>query len=184
MKYIQKSEDSPIVEKELEYPKDHTQIREILSKEQSYFCAYTEDFFSVGYAVDIEHFDPTRKNIPKDYFNWYAVGHRWNNKKASKWHDYQPILHLSDPKFEERIVYNTQTNTYTTKANDIEAENLIKLLNINDYDLAKERENYILSLKVLLGLWNNSLPDFIAFLRKGNHLKFRRAVETTFDIKL
>jgi hypothetical protein len=85
MKRILKKPDSEIVRQKLSYPKDAQKIKEILEVEQECFCAYTEERITAGYAVDVEHFNPTLKNTPADgYGNWFVVSHKWNNKKRAK----------------------------------------------------------------------------------------------------
>jgi len=180
MKRIPKDDNSLIIQENLEYPKNRWRIREILEKEQSCFCAYTEDRITATLAVDIEHFDPTRKSIINDYNNWFAVSHKWNLTKASKWDSHQPVLHPSDSTLEVRIFYDEESGTYQTKPNDLEANNLLKLLDINNFELAQERRDYIKNIKTS----KFPITDLLDFLLNTKILKFRRALETVFNINL
>jgi len=184
MKRVKKNSNSPIILECLEYPKDSKKIREILEVEQSNFCAYTEHRISSAFAVDIEHFNPTRKSILNDYYNWYAVGRKWNSKKASKWADFQPVLQPSDSTLENRINYNVETGTYQADATDTEAQNLLKLLDINNYELSQERRDHIQNIKTLIKLSGIKLIELIEFYKDSKQIQFRRAIETAFMIEL
>ena len=186
MKRIMKSYNSEVVR--LKYPKHWKRIRELLEEEQSYFCAYTEYRIKAGFAVDIEHFNPLFKNTNEDnYQNWFTDSHKWNNKKSNKWEKFQPILHPTDEDFEKRIIYEQETASYIFKDNDIEAKNLIDLLDLNNKELVKERLNKILLLKILFqeGNNNNSFIEWISHPKsKKDLIEFRRAIETVFKITI
>ncbi len=85
------------------------------------------------------------------------------------------------------MIYDIHTATYFWRNDDIEAENLIKLLDLNNPQLAKERQNKIILLKTLFGEQNGQ-KDFIKWIShpksKQDLIEFRRALETVFDIKL
>ncbi len=101
MKRIEKKDNSEVIIKNLKSPKDNFKIREILEKEQSNFCAYTEYRLTAGFARDLEHFNPKIKNTNKDnYYNWFVVSHKWNNKKYTKWSNFQPILNPTAKNFD------------------------------------------------------------------------------------
>ncbi len=149
MKRITKSIKSRIVEQRLQYPKDKQSIRMILEEEQSYFCAYTEEPLTATTSIDVEHFDPTRKyTMQEDYNNWFAVIHKWNQKKGStkRWNKFQPILHPTAADLEQRVFLR---GVYYELADiqDIEAENLRKLICLNEPTLVKKRQSYLLQLK-------------------------------------
>src|ERR1019366_5090822 len=151
MRRIIKDADSEILKKNLKYIRNNRhnnrKIAEILSKEQKKFCAYTEEFMSVTDADDIDHFNPTLKDTDGDnYNNWFLVKHKWNKKKSNKWLNYQPILHPSAIDFEERVIYID--GHYLTKSEtDIEAQNLIDLLQLDEPALADKRRKYIARIK-------------------------------------
>ncbi len=188
MKRINKSDESEIVKKSLSYPKDRKQIREILEKEQEYFCAYTECRVAAATAIDVEHFNPKLKNTENDsYENWFAVSSVWNNKKGtnnsiSRWEKYQPILHPTASDLEERILYNEDEGTYYWKENDKEAENLICLLNLNEIKLVDARRKHIDLLKSFVSK-KSELMDFLTNPEcRKTLIEFRRAIETVFEI--
>lgn len=188
MKRIKKDNNSEIVKQNLKYPTHAKKIRGILEKEQNGFCAYTEYRITSGFAVDVEHFNPKLKPTDGDgYNNWFAVSHKWNNKKAQKWDNNQPVLHPTDEKFEDRIIYEKDTACYIYKDNDNEAKNLILLLDLNNENLVKERLNKILLLKDLFGE-TNTKKSFQEWISHSNSKKelidFRRAIETVFNINL
>ena len=119
--------------------------------------------------------------------NWFAVSHKWNNKKHSKWDNFQPVLSPLSKDLENRLIYDKDTATYFWKNEDKEAENLIHLLDLNNEQLAKERQNKIILLKTLFGEQNGQ-KDFIKWIShpksKKDLIEFRRAIEVVFDIKL
>jgi hypothetical protein len=188
MKRIIKNENSQIVVGKLNYPANAPEIRTILEQEQNGFCAYTEYRISAGFSTDVEHFNPNLKSSKEDnYNNWFAVSHKWNNFKNNKWSDFQPILYLTDKDFENRIFYDKEEAFYLWKENDIEAENLIKLLNLNNNQLVKERKAKIELLKTLFSEQEKEI-SFKKWLHhpksKKNLIEFRRAIEEVFNINL
>ncbi len=184
MKRIVKNSNSKILK--LKYPTHSKKIRELLLEEQFCFCAYTESKITSGFAVDIDHFNPLLKNTEEDnYNNWFAVSHKFNKKKSNKWINYQPILHPTTIDFEERVVYDKETALYLYKDKDIEAKNLIELLDLNNKELVDDRLNKILLLKILFS--EKSID--ISFLEWISHpklkkdlIEFHRAIEAEFNI--
>lgn len=142
-----KKPDSKIVTGKLNYVSGNSannkKIAEILFDEQKRFCAYTDEFISRTDARDIEHFNPALKDSPGDnYKNWFLVKHQWNKEKSYKWNNFQPILHPAAIDFEERIVYLDGDYIASSDA-DVEAKNLIGLLQLDDAGLADKRKRYI-----------------------------------------
>jgi len=191
MKRAIKKADSEILKKKMHYrsgdSKTNRQLRLILETEQSNYCAYTEYRITAGFATDVEHFNPTLKNTPNDnYYNWYAVSHKWNNTKARKWAEFQPILHPTAHDFEQRLLFDPDEAIYFANPADVEAKNLINLLELNNYRLAKERKQHIKLLKVLFEETNKAL--FLQWLTdspdKQPLIEFKRAIEVTFNINL
>ncbi len=86
--------------------------------------------------------------------------------------------------FEERLIFDTKTSLYAH--NDNETKNLIKLLDLNNIDLVKDRHNKITLLKDLFGEGNtNSFSEWLKNPKsKQDLIEFRRAIETVFDVKL
>ncbi len=147
MKRIQKKPNSEILTKTLAYVADNStnnkEISIILFEEQNGFCAYTEEYLGRADARDIEHFNPKLKNTTEDnYANWFLVKHQPNKEKASKWDKFQPILHPTATDFEKRVIYDGG-DYRVNSVEDIEAKNLIELLNLDDAGLADERKRYI-----------------------------------------
>jgi hypothetical protein len=64
---------------DLRYPQDSEEARDALIGLQKGFCAYSERHLKPLDSVEVEHFDPRKKNTPADGFNnWHAVI-RWMN---------------------------------------------------------------------------------------------------------
>jgi len=187
MKRISKNNTSEILVKKMSYPKDAKKIRAILEIEQNGFCAYTEAKLSATYATDIEHFNPTLKNTDKDdYQNWFAISHKWNNRKSNKWDNAKPILHPTEPDLEIRVRYEIETGMYVCNSDDVSAYNMIELLDLNNISLINDRQNKIQLLKDLFE--ESKMSVFSEWLQhpksKHNLIEYRRAIETVFNIEL
>jgi len=183
MKRIHKKPDSEVIRQQLNYPKDAQKIKEILEVEQECFCAYTEERITAGYAVDVEHFNPTWKNTPADgYNNWFVVSHKWNNKKRTKWENYQPVLHPTDESLENRILYE-EGFFILDKVGDVPAAHLIGLLDLNNQKLIHERQQYVKRLKGLAEVFGGNEGVFAYLSRHPEEVKFRRALEVEFGFR-
>lgn len=187
MRRLIKPTTSIIVTSTYTYPRDKTLILNALDNEQEFYCAYTEECFTPGYARDVEHFDPTLKKTPGDgYSNWFSASTRFNRRKGSKdrWRKYQPIMHPTNADLESRLIY--QNGHYILKdPNDIEAKNLRDFLFLNDMGLPDGRIAYIKNLKFLLQNFGNSKTELESFLKadKGS-IKYRTAIKTELGINL
>ncbi|RRJ90916.1 hypothetical protein EG240_07780 [Paenimyroides tangerinum] len=158
MKRIVKKSDSLVISENLKYHSkgNNSRLSGILFKEQKGFCAYTEEYISFEDAKDIEHFDPNLKNTNDDnYNNWYIVKHLANQRKTNNW--LEPILQPYQEDFEKRIIYND--GAYFSKPNDIEAKNLIDLLDLNNFQKVQLRKRYIKRRKDALLKRNIELDD-------------------------
>lgn len=144
MRRVIKSDESEIVKRQLAYRSSHNdEIREILANEQHCLCAYTETHFGASNDAHIEHFNPTFKNTTDDnYQNWFLVKSLWNTRKSTKWADYQPVLHPTANDLERRILY-FDGNYVAADPDDLAANNLIRLLDLDNAHLADERKRYI-----------------------------------------
>jgi len=189
MKRIIKSTNSRILEENLRYLKgnsiNNALIREILIEEQQGFCAYTESRIESTDAIDIEHFNEKLKYIPEDnYENWYAVGHKWNNKYKKPY--CLPIINPHDNDVESRIWYDIPTGIYMYDSEDIAAKNLVDIIGLNDGNLPKARIDHIKLIEDLyLNLDNSGLIDWLQNpVSKLQLIEFRRAMETAFNIDL
>ena len=187
MKRIVKDKNSEILKLNLSYPKDRQKIRMILEKEQDGYCAYTEAKITESFSVDIEHFNPKLKSTDKDgYNNWFLVSHKYNLKKATKWEDFQHVLHPTATDLEQRLIYDEDTASYICEITDIETNNLMKLVDLNNSKLVKDRKNKIKLLNDLFA--ESGKTKFIDWISKPkskkNLIEFRRAIETVFKINL
>jgi hypothetical protein len=159
-------------------------IAAMLHAEQKCFCAYTDEYISRTDAKDIEHFNPLLKDTPADgYHNWFVVKHQWNLEKSQKWAKFQPVLHPEAADFEKRVVY-VGGDYIAHSDTDIEAANLIQLLQLDDAALADKRKRYINRKKDEI---KNTGYDPAAFFQKlavaepcGLH--YPRAIREAFGV--
>lgn len=175
MKRIAKSKTSPIVLNNWRYPTHRTKILEQLEIEQSHYCAYTEYKLETGFARDVEHFNPNLKKTAKDsYENWYAVGHRWNNKiKKLNW--FYPCYSLRSKEIGTAFAYKNGYYVYDIK--DTKADNLARMIGLNEPTLVDARVDFIESLNYLQ---NNSIDLRDYFKNYPDNVKFRTAIKTVF----
>ena len=190
MKRIIKKDTSEITKQNLNYIVDNSsnnkKISTILYKEQKGFCAYTEEYIGRSDAKDIEHFNPTLKGKNEDsYQNWFLVKHQWNIEKASKWEDYQPILHPTDSDFENRISY-INGDYFLAESEDIEAKNLINLLQLDNILLADERKKYIKRKKAEMEIYDVDSTVFFKTLINDDikQVSYLRAIDKEFNINI
>lgn len=184
MKRIIKNANSVVLRNNLKYIKgDNSFLSSILLNEQKRFCAYTEEYIGINDAVDIEHFNPNLKGKTEDsYDNWFSVKHKPNRKKTTNWHE--PILHPSSIDFEQRIIY--YDGDYICKPGDIEAENLIKLLNLGDQIFVKERKRYINRRKERIAELGISPEEYFKerIEKDIDQIKYLRAIQEVFEIDI
>lgn len=184
MRRVFKNPNSEIVVQKIVYKKgSNKKLATILLKEQKSFCAYTEEYIGVNDAVDIEHFNPNLKYLEADsYENWFMVKHKPNNLKTTNW--IEPILYPIDENFENRLIYND--GYFLHKPEDIEAKNLIDLLNLNDEIFVKNRKRFIQRRKERIA--EKGITPFDYFTEKIEHeidsLKYLRAIQEEFDIDI
>jgi hypothetical protein len=190
MKRIIKKEDSEITKQNLKYiignSRNNKKISSILYKEQKGFCAYTEEYIGRADAKDIEHFNPTLKGKKTDsYQNWFLVKHQWNKEKSSKWMKYQPILYPTDLTFENRISY-IKGDYFLAELEDIEAKNLIDLLQLDNVLLADERKKYIKRKKAEMQIYDVDSTVFFKILIKDaiKQVSYLRAIDKEFTINI
>jgi hypothetical protein len=180
-----KNSESLILSNSWKYGSHSEKIREALLTEQNHICTYTETFFGRSDTRDIEHFNPKLKGTDEDgYHNWFLVKHQWNSEKSIKWDKFQPILSPMDDDFEKRVVY--EDGYYDFNIGDKEAENLIKLLKLDDLELARERKEYVNGHREDMTELN--IPAQLYFdrlmKRNPNRVYFIRAIEEEFKIKI
>ena len=180
--------DSKIIKNNLSYASGNSvnnkKIALILLEEQKKFCAYTDEYISRTDSADIEHFNPTLKNTADDnYNNWFLVKHQWNQEKSYKWRNYQPILHPTAEDFEERVIY--EDGDYIAKSSeDIEAQNLIKLLKLDDPGLADERKRYMKRKHEEIKIFEQDAATYFSILINNNPsgVSYTRAIKEEFGV--
>ena len=184
MKRIIKNSDSEVILNDIKYKKgDNSILGKILLKEQKNFCAYTEEYIGVNDAVDIEHFNPNLKYSNIDsYENWYMVKHKPNNLKRSTW--IEPILYPLDEHFESRLIYSD--GYFLHDPEDIEAKNLIDLLNLNDEIFVKNRKRFINRRKERISEKQISVYEYFTekIENEIESLKYLRAIQEEFNIDI
>ena len=190
MRKVVKDDKSEIVIQKLKFikgnSKNNKKISHILFKEQKGFCAYTEEYIGRTDAKDIEHFNPNLKNTYQDsYLNWFLVIHQWNSEKGKKWDDFQPMLSPTDSNFETRIVYDNG-DYRVADSSDNEANNLIKLINLDDAVLADERKRYIKRKFNEIEIYGVSNEEFFKILIEDDikQISYLRAIQEEFKIDI
>jgi len=190
MKRIVKNPNSLVLNEKLIYLSNgnNSRLSEILLNEQKNFCAYTEEYISYNDARDIEHFNPNLKDTDHDsYNNWYIVKHLPNQRKLKKW--LQPILLPYDEDFEKRVIYNE--GEYFAQPDDIEADNLIKLLDLNNFHKVSIRKRYIKRRKEALSELNieNNREEIKKYFQQIidneiERISYLRAIQEEFQIDI
>ncbi|MFN8283407.1 MAG: HNH endonuclease domain-containing protein [Chitinophagales bacterium] len=188
MRRIVKDPNSEIIAQSLSYKEgnshNNSRISDILFVEQFGFCAYTEEYLGRADAKDIEHFNPNLKGTEEDsYNNWYLVKHQWNKEKSTKWNN--DILYPTAEDFETRIVYDNGDYRLADK-NDVQADNLIKLIKLDDLILADERKRYINRKRNEIEKFNETPEDFFKTLIEQSieQIKYLRAINEEFNIDI
>ncbi len=183
MKRAAKESTSEIVTNGISYnvSGNNSYLSNILRSEQRNFCAYTEKQISATDLVEIDHFDPNLKGqLSDNYENWYLIVAKWNRKKSKKWINFQPILYPTSTDFNSRVWFEDGIFQYNT--DDIEAKNLINLLDLNNYELTKERERYIERLHDLINsLGEDGLRSHLVKFPEQIH--FLSALEANFNYR-
>jgi hypothetical protein len=182
MKRIIRTGISIIIANHYTYPRDSAAILVQLDIEQNNLCAYTEEYYCPGYAREVEHFDPTKKNTPGDgYDNWFSASTRFNKHKGSKarWFKYQTVLHPTSPDLEARLIYDGGY-FIPSDPSDNEARNLKDYLFLNEFGLPQARIAYINELKDLFGSDLGKIRNFL--IKYPHRIQYRRALETEFGI--
>ena len=185
MRYLKKIADSLIVANGLNYANvgERADIRNELVKEQLGFCAYSERFIKHSDSVDIEHFDPRKKNTTDDnYLNWYATLHWLNSHKPNIIDPFLPILTPYTSDLNSRIKFENGLFT-TVNQQDVEAQNLIDFLGVNKFEVSTDRNKHINRIKSLKKLCGTDDQLFIQkMVEDQDNLSFATAIEYTFNI--
>ena len=187
MRRVRKLIDSEIVKRKLAYKEGKNDVlRKILADEQYAICAYTETYLTSSDDAHIEHFNPTIKDTTDDsYINWFLVKSLWNTRKSKKWANYQPVLHPTAEDLEQRILY-FDGNYVAADPDDVEAQNLIRLLDLDNAQLADQRKRYIKSKKHQISNTNQPAQQFIDELLVvyPEGIYFIRALEEELNVKV
>ena len=187
MKFLSKNDNSEIVKQGLKYkennPRNNSKIRDILIKEQKGFCAYTEKYIDGTTSIDIEHFDGTKKYKEVDnYYNWYAVLHWLNLRKAKDITKFNPFLLPYHESVKSRINFGAGVY-YPVDQADVAAQNFIDYLGLNKPALYQERRKSVERVKFLLDNLGTDL--FKEFLKNNkSDLSYITALEAELGIDL
>ena len=189
MKFLSKYQDSEILEEDLKYlsTSDNTRLRIKLLAEQRNFCAYTEKYITKIDSIEIEHFNPSKKNND-DYYNYYSTLRYANENKISKYALYQHSVFFQDlffqdlNNFQARITYDDFSYNALDEA-DQDAKDLINYLGFNDDYLFDERMKHIERLKFTLQTFTAE-QKVEYFAKHKNDLSYITAIEYEFNINL
>lgn len=173
--------DSAKVEEygDLRYPQDRDRARKELILLQKGFCAYSERYLKPLDSVEVEHFDPRKKNTLADSFkNWHAVI-RWMNAHKFRLIDrYEPLPDL-ESWTPTRVRY--EHGLFVCDDGDIETKNLIDFLSVNRQEVFEERSNHIARLRNIQEKHGNAL--LIEILSESpEDLSFPTAIEAELGI--
>ena len=186
MQYLSKLTDSKIVTENLTYnnASQRGKIRAILIQEQSEFCAYSEVYIRSVDEVHIEHFDPRLKNTMDDnYQNWYGVLAKMNTNRPKKIEPYLPILHPSSEDLFKRIFY--KDGIYQPfNLDDLEANNLIKFLDLNKQEVLEYREKHLKRIRILKVLCGDEELFLETLKENKDNLSFATALKDELGIDI
>lgn len=179
--------ESAIIKQQLTYKDGNNDVlRRILAKEQYNVCAYTETYLAASDDAHIEHFDPTLKGKANDsYNNWFLVKSLWNTRKSTKWLEYQPILHPTANDFEQRILY-IEGDYVAADPQDVAANNLIQLLDLNNARLADQRKRYIRLKRQEIQDASKTAQQYVddLLISYPEGIYFIRAIEEELNVKV
>lgn len=185
MRRVIKSAESKIVERQLVYKESNNdKLRQLLADEQHSICAYTETYLGPSDDAHIEHFNPTLKDHVDDgYTNWFLVKGLWNTRKCKKW--VNPILHPTAEDLESRILY-INGDYEAADPDDIEANNLIRLLDLDNARLADQRKRYVKLKKQEIIDANKSSQEYVDHLLTNypEGVYFIRAIEEELNVNV
>ena len=185
MKFLGKKKGSSIVADGIRYnsKSGNEELRTRLIKEQSGFCAYTEKYIEPLDSVDVDHFDPRKKDTPEDgYTNWYAVLHKQNQKRPRKTESHLPLPNPAHPQMTGTIEF-LAGQFVPVDEKDVETRNLIKWLGLDSFALLKQIQNHLSRIKFLRA--QKQEEEFLKYLNEHpRELSFISALEKEFNLKL
>jgi len=163
----------------LRYPKDRDKSVKILIRLQKGFCAYSERYLKPLDSVELEHFDPRKKNTDADGFgNWHAVIRWMNAHKARSIEKFEPLPNL-ESWTTDRVRY--EHGFFVCREDDAEARNLIEFLGVNRQEVFEERANHIARIRnIRLKVGDDLLLEILN--ESPEQLSFPTAIEAELDI--
>jgi hypothetical protein len=173
--------DSAVAEEfgELRYPKDRDVAIEALTRLQKGYCAYSERYLKPLDSVELEHFDPRKKNTTEDGFkNWHAVIRWMNAHKHRRIDRYEPLPDL-ETWTPSRIRY--QQGLFVCAEADLETKNLIEFLGVNRQEVFEERSNHIARIRSIQNKFGNEVLMEI-LCESPADLSFPSAIESELGI--
>jgi len=140
---------------DLRYPADRDKAKEALVGLQKGFCAYSEIYLRLLDSVEVEHFDPRKKNKEEDGIkNWHAVIRWMNAHKFRKIERYEPLPDM-ESWTSDRVRY--ENGLFVCDDGDTETENLIEFLSVNRQEVFQERSNHIERLRGIQRRFGNDV---------------------------
>jgi len=145
MNFLHKDNSETVRYGDFRYPQDREKAVHALILLQKGFCAYSERYLKPLDSVEVEHFDPRKKNTNDDGFkNWHAVI-RWMNAHKSRRIDrYVPLPDL-ESWTSGRVRY--EHGVFVCDDGDLETQNLIEFLGVNRPEVFEERSNHIARIR-------------------------------------
>jgi hypothetical protein len=120
---------------------ERNRARDALVKLQHGFCAYSERYLKPLDSVEVEHFDPRKKNTAEDGIsNWHAVLRWMNAHKAKKIEPFLPLPELAELKA-DRFAY--ERGEFVCADEDLEAKRLLEFLGVNRPEVFDERSKHV-----------------------------------------
>ena len=181
MKFLRKSAEELNDSLNLRYESqsDRNKAREILSRLQKNYCAYSERYLKPLDSVEIEHFDPRKKGTPDDDIrNWHAVVRWMNAHKAKKIELYLPLPEIETWE-KDRVRF--EHGEFVCDDEDVETCNLLRYLGVNRKEVYDERMNHIERLKRIRTICSDEEFKEI-LLSSPEDLSFPSAIEAELGI--
>jgi hypothetical protein len=189
MKFLTKRADSSILAQNLTYKKgqggNNEKLRDALLSEQKNFCAYSERYIKNTDSPEVEHFNAEKK-YADDYYNYYTVI-RWANQSKEdekyKGNSFFTSLFFQDKvQFDARIAYS-EGEYFPVQDNDTEADDLIRFLGFNKYELYLDRQSHLDRLRFIFD--GKTQEEKLQYFRTHkDELSFITAIEIEFDLDL
>ncbi|WP_367875113.1 hypothetical protein [Luteolibacter sp. Populi] len=183
MKFLRKRSGDLEAYLELTYENrsQRDQARELLVHLQYGFCAYSERYLKPLDSVEVEHFDPRKKNSDGDSIaNWHAVLRWMNAHKARKIEPFLPLPELAELEV-DRFTY--ERGEFICAEGDIEAINLLEFLGVNRPEVFEERAKHVKRVRRMRELCKTE-EEFRTFLIdvSPDDLSFPTALEAELGI--